>query len=67
VLTANEQRLHSSIGYLPLVDYEQVFHEGRKTATTNPVAAQQNCPEESGQFIAADPVCSQAKEWSWKT
>ena len=62
-----EQRLHSSIGYLLLVHYEQAIHGGRKTATTKPVAAQQNCPEDSGQFIAADPACPQAKEWSWKT
>ena len=35
----NEKRLHSSIGYLPPVEYEQAYQEAHKTATTNPVAA----------------------------
>ena len=35
----NEKRLHSSIGYLPPVEYEQAHQEAHKTATTNPVAA----------------------------
>ena len=35
----NEKRLHSSIGYLPPVEYEQAYQQAHKTATTNPVAA----------------------------
>ena len=35
----NEKRLHSSIGYLPPVEYEQAYQEAHKTAATNPVAA----------------------------
>jgi putative transposase len=35
----NEKRLHSSIGHLPPVEYEQAYQEAHKTAATNPVAA----------------------------
>ena len=35
----NEKRLHSSIGHLPPLEYEQAYQEAHKTATTNPVAA----------------------------
>ena len=42
----NEKRLHSSIGNLSPVEYEQAHPESHKSAATNPVAAEQNCPED---------------------
>ena len=41
------KRLHSSIGCLPPVGYEQAFQEAHKTASTDCAAAQQNWPEDS--------------------